>query len=583
MRLAAFVWLLTISVPVTSAQTAAKELPRVVLVGDSIRLGYAPLVAKRLEGIAVVISANENGEDSRNVLKNFGDWVVKQKPDVVQINCGLHDLKINSQSKLYQVPLADYEANLRTLAARLRKETSAPVIFANTTPIHDARHAKRLAGFDRFAADVQRYNAVAERVMSESGIPVNDLHGIVERAGVEILLDADGTHYTPAGSERLADAVTDSVLRQLSVARMKAAPPVTPNPNAAEQYRKNEAANDALVPTKYKNPPIGKFAIPASAEAWAKERPDVLKKVVSSLGDMPPRPSPVKARIVSRELRPGYTLERIAIDNGLDEEIGALVLVPSGLTKPAPAVMWLHSSTPDKNQVITPNTNGGAEPLGEALVKRGYVIFAPDACWYGERSGQGPAGAIETVRFQEATLHKYHQLFGRTLWGMFVRDDQCALDYLAMRKEVDVARIGVTGMSMGSTRSWWLAAVDDRIACTVGIACLTRFENLIRHGQLRQHGVYYYPHGLLKHFDTEGVLALIAPRPYLALTGDLDAGSPADGIRVLDEKVSAIYSVLNAKDRFRNVLYPDTGHLVTPAMRAETIAWLDRWLRDQQR
>src|SRR3989442_7627734 len=159
----------------------------------------------------------------------------------------------------------------------------------------------------------------------------------------------------------------------------------------------------------------------------------------------------------------------------------------------------------------------------------------PDAYWPGDRFGTGPSGTAETLRSEQESLHKFDLWIGRTLWGMFVRDDQIALDYLCSRPEVDKSRIGATGISMGSTRSWWLAAVDERVAATVGVACLTRYQNLIAHGQLRQHGVYYFAYGLLKHFDTEGVLSLIAPRPFLALTGALDAGSPADGIRVLED------------------------------------------------
>src|SRR5262249_48037527 len=124
-----------------------------------------------------------------------------------------------------------------------------------------------------------------------------------------------------------------------------------------------------------------------------------------------------------------------------------------------------------------------------------------------------------------------------------------------------------------------LAAVDERIAATVGVACLTRYEQLIRHGRLSAHGVYYFTYGLLKHFDTEGVLALIAPRPFLALTGDLDTGSRADGIKVLEQKVGKVYSTLGASGRFRNVLYPQVGHTYTPQMRAEMLAWFDRWLK----
>jgi len=177
------------------------------------------------------------------------------------------------------------------------------------------------------------------------------------------------------------------------------------------------------------------------------------------------------------------------------------------------------------------------------------------------------------------SLHKYNLWFGRTLWGMFVRDDQIALDYLCTRPEVDVKRIGATGISMGSTRSWWLAAVDNRIACVVGVACLTRYGNLLNHGQLRQHGTYYFVNGLLKHFDTEGVIALIAPRPLLFLTGELDAGSPADGIKVIEQKVSGVYKAVGADARFHSVRYPDIGPTYTPAMRKEMLAWFDRWLR----
>lgn len=123
---------------------------------------------------------------------------------------------------------------------------------------------------------------------------------------------------------------------------------------------------------------------------------------------------------------------------------------------------------------------------------------------------------------------------------MFVRDDQIALDYLCSRPEVDKTRIGATGMSMGGMRTWWLAAVDERIAASVSVACLPRYQNLIAHGQVRQHGVYYFAHNLLRHCNTEGVVALIAPRLFLALTGELDAGSPADGIKVIEEKAGRI-------------------------------------------
>src|SRR4029453_10481509 len=123
--------------------------------------------------------------------------------------------------------------------------------------------------------------------------------------------------------------------------------------------------------------------------------------VVRSLGELPPRPAPPRVRRVTRELRPGYTLEKVALDNGADGEVRAPLLVPEGLTRPAPAVLWLHSSTPDKTQVIIPDTNGGPEPLGEVLVRAGYVVLAPDAYWHGDRAGTGPAGGAEARREEQ--------------------------------------------------------------------------------------------------------------------------------------------------------------------------------------
>ncbi len=205
---------LFLAVLVTTSAAQDNPLPKVVLIGDSIRLGYAPFVAKLLAGKASVISPAPNGEDSSNVLRNLDEWVVREQPDVVHINAGLHDLKLKNET--YQVPLAEYEKNLNTILARLEKETKAKVIFATTTPIVDALHAQRKAGFDRRETDVQRYNRAAVTIMKASRVPVTDLHEVVVRAGKDTLIGGDGTHYTPEGYQVLAAAVADSIIRSLA-------------------------------------------------------------------------------------------------------------------------------------------------------------------------------------------------------------------------------------------------------------------------------------------------------------------------------------------------------------------------------
>jgi dienelactone hydrolase/lysophospholipase L1-like esterase len=559
--------------------TSGVERPRVLLIGDSIRMGYAPRVSERLSGKAIVISEAENGGDSANLLAHLDEWVLKKKPDVVHLNCGLHDLKRFKIDGHHQVELERYCANLRQIVTRIRAATDAALVFADTTAILDERHARRGADFDRTEADVRRYNDAAIAIMRELGVPVHDLHWLVEQGGAGTMLGPDGTHYTDAGSDRLAEAVADCVLRQITIRRYRQLPMPASGPRAAVEYGKAAAVRDALVPEAYRRLKFGEFRIPTDPSAWKEQRPKVFQAVVDSLGDLPPRLSPSRARTISRELRPGYTLEKVALDNGVDGAVTALLLVPTIRRGPVPAILWLHSSTPDKTQVIIPGTNGGAESLGETFVKAGYAVLAPDSYWHGDRAGTGPSGIAEPGRSEQEDLFKLDLWLGRTLWGMFVRDDQVALDYLCSRPEVDATRIGATGMSMGSTRAWWLAAVDDRVAAVVAVACLTRYQNLIAHGELRQHGVYYFVNGLLRHFDSEGTLSLIAPRPLLALTGELDAGSPADGVRSIERAVGATYQAVGAGDHFRSVLYPEVGHIYTPAMRAEMLGWFGRWLR----
>jgi dienelactone hydrolase len=162
---------------------------------------------------------------------------------------------------------------------------------------------------------------------------------------------------------------------------------------------------------------------------------------------------------------------------------------------------------------------------------------------------------------------------------MILRDDLMALDYLVSRPEVDVRRIGVTGMSMGATRSWWLMALDERIRTAVAVACLTRYQDLIRHEALKAHGIYYFVPNLLTRFDTEAIVALLAPRPALFMNGDHDGGSPAEGIHAIEAAVRPVYRLYRKDNDYQSLIYPGQGHVYTPEMWARALAWLDAKLK----
>jgi dienelactone hydrolase len=329
------------------------------------------------------------------------------------------------------------------------------------------------------------------------------------------------------------------------------------------------------VPEHYRSLRFPEIEIPATSAAWEAGKPEIRAILREKLGDVPPRPTAPKVRVVFRERRDGYVRERVEIDNGLDG-IPAWLVIPDDAKKPAPAILCLHWHSSDKNGPLF--SDQGQNVLAP-LAERGYVLLSIDSAFNGERLGRGPAGDAEVdIGRQRDTLFKLNLWFGRTLWGMMVRDTQLAVDYLASRPEVDPQRLGVQGMSMGGTGAWWLGALDERVKAVVTVACFTRYRELITTRWLSAHAIYYFVPGLLQHFDSEAILGLIAPRPLLALTGDRDTTSPPQGVRALEQRLERIYGLYGAKDRFRSVLYEDTGHEYTPAMKREMAAWFDKWL-----
>jgi dienelactone hydrolase len=284
-------------------------------------------------------------------------------------------------------------------------------------------------------------------------------------------------------------------------------------------------------------------------------------------------------RVVATDQKDGYRIEKFVFDNGVDSMVPGYIAIPDQRSGRLPAILTMHGHSSTKDNMF------GYQPTSQnvagLLAKQGYVVLGIDNYINGERKGTGPAGEIERMARgsdQEQSLFKLNLWLGRTLWGMMLRDEQIALDYLASRPEVDPKRIGAQGMSMGSTRAWWLAAIDDRIKATVGVACFTRYEDLIAIRALSAHGIYYFVPGLLKHFDTEGVMALLAPRPFLVLTGDRDAGSPPEGMKKLEEILKRVYQVNGRPEAFESVIYPATGHVYNDDMKARMVAWFKRFL-----
>lgn len=323
------------------------------------------------------------------------------------------------------------------------------------------------------------------------------------------------------------------------------------------------------------------FAAPQSVDQWKRERVGIRDTLWKLLGKLPPRPKAPQVKTISREDRGDFIVEKFSFDNGAGATVPGYLLLPKNLSGKAPGILFCHWHGGEyeigKEELF--QARHTPEPPGPALVRRGFVVLGIDAYCFGERNGSGPGGPDEKGSAGEMSASKFNLWVGRTLWGMILRDDLMALDYLASRAEVDPNRLGVTGISMGATRTWWLMALDERLKTGVAVACLTRYQNLIQHQELKAHGIYYFVPNLLTYFDTEAIVALIAPRPVLFQTGDQDGGSPVDGVRAIESAVKPVYRLYGQPDNFQSMIYPGLGHVYTPEMWSKTLAWLEDRLK----
>lgn len=185
-------------------------LPRVLLLGDSISIGYTLPVREALKGKANVHRPATNCGPTTNGVANIDAWLGEKKWDVIHFNFGLHDLKYVDENKKNtapskgrpQVPLEQYEKNLDELVQKMKK-AGAVVIFATTTPVPPGEP-------QRVSDDAVKYNEAARRVMARHGVRINDLHAFCMPRLEKIQRPAN-VHFTEEGSEALGQEVAKQI------------------------------------------------------------------------------------------------------------------------------------------------------------------------------------------------------------------------------------------------------------------------------------------------------------------------------------------------------------------------------------
>ena len=186
---------------------------KVVLIGDSIRKGYQPLVVKKCEN-AEVWGPAENCRHSLWALDNFRTWVTNQDPDIVHVNFGIHDAVLLEDGK-HQILLAQYRLCLQRFIAQVKKLGKTRMVWATTTPMYMPAEDIPMADWQvHEEVQIDEYNAVALEIAEREGLPVNDLHEVVMRNDFTRCLTEDGCHMTEFGNEVLSDAVVEAIRKE---------------------------------------------------------------------------------------------------------------------------------------------------------------------------------------------------------------------------------------------------------------------------------------------------------------------------------------------------------------------------------
>ncbi len=336
-------------------------------------------------------------------------------------------------------------------------------------------------------------------------------------------------------------------------------------------------------------------AVPEIRSSW-----DDLTNGITTKADWQHRRTELKAKYLEL-LRDQYKPQKPALDlqiheevvvDGLyrrqlisyaveaDERAHAYLGIPLELADKAPAIVALHGTYEFGAKQAAGLIDNPDKAYLDHLCRRGYVVIAPEHFVSGHRVP--PEGAYDTSRFYE----KHPQW---TAVGKFTYEHSIAIDVLQSLDQVDGDHIGALGHSLGGHGTFFLAAYDDRIqasACNCGASFFRHNPQVAAWSRDRWY-VYFKPlredllKGDLPAIDFHEIIALIAPRAFLDLSGMNDGHGPTQRQRVLMlMKIMDIYELQEAPQNFAFYVH-GRGHSVAHESRQLMYGWMDTHLKPQ--
>ncbi|HRJ22063.1 MAG TPA: alpha/beta hydrolase family protein, partial [Bryobacteraceae bacterium] len=342
--------------------------------------------------------------------------------------------------------------------------------------------------------------------------------------------------------------------------------------------------------------------------SWAEFRRAARQTILDALGSAPPpvNPSP---EVIHRQEFDTFTREKIVFSTAPELRVPAYLHLPKKRSGRLPAIVDLHSHGGmflfGKEKVIDFGANHPAmvdyhkanyegRPTATELVRRGYAVITIDAFAFGERrilmdddlkdGWDRTKYSLEDVRRlnqrnrqKESTIVKTLAYAGLTWPGVVAWDDMRTVDYLLTRPEIDPARIGCVGVSMGGWRSLLLAGLDDRIAAGCVVGFMSTAKPMMRKHMDTHSFVHFIPR-LHDRLDLPDVVALRAPKPLFVQQCRRDGLFPLAGMEESLAKIAKIYAKNGSPNAFTGRFY-DQPHIFNVAMQDDAIAWFDQHLK----
>lgn len=347
-------------------------------------------------------------------------------------------------------------------------------------------------------------------------------------------------------------------------------------------------------------------------EAW---RPVARQRLLELLAQPDSGPAP-QVTLHHQTTHDGLHIEELSWQLPYGPRTEAVFLKPAGAKGKLPGILALHDHAGKKfwGWPKIARTHRPQHPLmvehqrnyysnlawANEIAIRGYAVLVPDIFPFASRRVR-LADVPEPVReglkdpdpatASAAEIEAYNQWAARhehimakslfcagTTWpGVWLADDQRALDVLCAREDVDVDRVGCGGLSGGGMRTVFLAGTDDRIRCAVCVGLMTTWRDCLLNKSYTHTWMMYVPL-LPRDLDFPEILGLRAPLPTLVLNNSHDQLFTLAEMERADRIMREVFDKAGAQDRYRCSFYPGP-HKFDSAMQAEAFAWFDQWLK----